>query len=222
MSVEQKTPKGRATAAHILETALELFREDGFEATSMRDIATASGKSLGAAYHYFASKDAIVAAYFEHTQFEHERRMAGFADASVAEHVTAAINTKLDIVERDRKLLAAQLATLASPDHSLSLFASTTQDLRTRSIAVFARAFGSSALDAATQQLAAYAAWLLHLGVLLYFVHDDSEHAAKTRRLATAMGTTLGQVAPLAATPFARPFIEQAIGLARELGIDDI
>jgi AcrR family transcriptional regulator len=39
-----------------------LFREQGFEQTTMRDVAARVGVSLGAAYYYFASKDAIVGA----------------------------------------------------------------------------------------------------------------------------------------------------------------
>lgn len=187
----------------------------------MRDIAAAAGKSLGAAYHYFASKDAIVAGYFEHTQLEHERRMEDAAGLSVGDYVTRAISSKLDIVEGDRKLLAAQLATLASPDHPMSLFVSQS-DLRKRSVAVFARAFDSTELDAATRGLAAHAAWMLHLGVLLYFVHDTSDGASKSRRLATALGSTYGQLVSLANTPFARPFIEQTLRLAQELGIENL
>lgn len=221
MTPERKTPKGQATADHILESALGLFRERGFEATSMRDIAAAAGKSLGAAYHYFASKDAIVAAYFEHTQLEHERRMLDTAELSVGDYLTRAVSTKLDVVEGDRKLLAAQLATLASPDHPMSLFASQS-DLRGRSISLFARAFDSTKLDEPTRELAAHAAWMFHLGVLLHFVHDGSDGASKSRRLAAAGGSTFGQLVSLASTPFARPFIDQTIRLARELGMENL
>ena len=38
----------------------------------MRDVATAAGVSLGAAYYYFASKEAIVAAYYDHVQARHQ------------------------------------------------------------------------------------------------------------------------------------------------------
>jgi AcrR family transcriptional regulator len=50
------------TRRHLLDTALPLFREQGFDATTMRDVAARSGLSLGSAYYYFKSKEAIVGA----------------------------------------------------------------------------------------------------------------------------------------------------------------
>ena len=70
---KQKPGKGEATRQHVLETALKLFRRRGFERTTMRDIAERAGLSLGAAYHYFRSKDELVVAYYEWMQAEHER-----------------------------------------------------------------------------------------------------------------------------------------------------
>ena len=69
-----KSSKGEETRARILDAALQLFRENGFDRTGMRDVAERAGMSLGAAYHYFGSKDAIVFAYYEDVQREHERR----------------------------------------------------------------------------------------------------------------------------------------------------
>ncbi|MBI2683224.1 MAG: TetR family transcriptional regulator [Acidobacteriales bacterium] len=43
------TPKSEATRRHILETALVLFREHGFDAVTMRDIAGHARTALGAA-----------------------------------------------------------------------------------------------------------------------------------------------------------------------------
>src|SRR5438045_3562156 len=62
------------TRRQILDTALTLFRKDGFEETTIRDIADAAGLSLGAAYYYFKSKEALVGAYYEFVQQEHQAR----------------------------------------------------------------------------------------------------------------------------------------------------
>ena len=58
----------------ILDTALQLFRQRGFEATTVRDIASGAGLSLGAAYYYFPSKEAIVAACYDYVQQDHLSR----------------------------------------------------------------------------------------------------------------------------------------------------
>jgi AcrR family transcriptional regulator len=44
----------------ILDTAARLFREDGYAATSLRDIAAECGMKAGSLYYHFASKDEII------------------------------------------------------------------------------------------------------------------------------------------------------------------
>jgi len=50
----------------ILETALELFAENGFHATSMSQIAKKAGISKGLAYNYFESKNDILNVIMAH------------------------------------------------------------------------------------------------------------------------------------------------------------
>ena len=59
-----KTPKGQQTRSNILETALGLFQERGYDQTTMRAIATEAGVSLGNAYYYFASKEVLIAKHW--------------------------------------------------------------------------------------------------------------------------------------------------------------
>jgi AcrR family transcriptional regulator len=60
----------KETREKILEAALELFRERGFEETTMREIATRARVASGLAYYYFASKDAIVLAFYHRANGE--------------------------------------------------------------------------------------------------------------------------------------------------------
>ncbi len=53
---------GSETRVEILRVALELFTRQGFEGTSIRDIAEALGMTKSSLYHHFAGKDAIVLA----------------------------------------------------------------------------------------------------------------------------------------------------------------
>src|SRR5713226_6743243 len=53
-------PKSLETRFQILQIALGLFRQRGLNDTTMRDIAAAADMSLGAAYYYFPSKEAII------------------------------------------------------------------------------------------------------------------------------------------------------------------
>ncbi len=62
------TPRAEDTRRKIYDAAMELFREKGFEPTTMRDIAAKAGVALGGAYYYFSAKDAIVLAFYQQTQ----------------------------------------------------------------------------------------------------------------------------------------------------------
>src|SRR5271169_2989526 len=57
--------KAETTATKILEAALALFRERGFDTATMRGIAERAGVATGAAYYYYASKDAIVMDFYQ-------------------------------------------------------------------------------------------------------------------------------------------------------------
>ena len=54
-----------ASRARIVEHALRLFAEHGYERTSVRMIAEAAGISQGLLYNYYESKDALLRAIFE-------------------------------------------------------------------------------------------------------------------------------------------------------------
>ena len=47
---------------------MRLFREQGYEQTTMRAIAREAGVSVGNAYYYFASKEHLIEAFYEDTQ----------------------------------------------------------------------------------------------------------------------------------------------------------
>ena len=68
---QTKTPKGDQTKALILETALDMFREHGYEQTTMRVIAQKAGVSLGNAYYYFHSKEHLIQAFYQRLHEAH-------------------------------------------------------------------------------------------------------------------------------------------------------
>ena len=55
----KETTRSRVSVAKVLEVSLRLFSSQGFGATSMRQIATESGHSVGNLYHHFANKEEI-------------------------------------------------------------------------------------------------------------------------------------------------------------------
>lgn len=55
---------------HILDVALKLMSEQGSAGTSMRLLAKECGLNVAAIYHYFESKDALLAAVIEERRYE--------------------------------------------------------------------------------------------------------------------------------------------------------
>src|ERR1700757_3579066 len=53
-------PNSEAKLKHILGPAAQIFAEEGFEGTSMRDISRVTGVSLSGLYYYFESKQKLL------------------------------------------------------------------------------------------------------------------------------------------------------------------
>ena len=58
-------PLIKTNKEEIIETALKVFREHGYYNTSMSDLAQACGLQKGSFYHYFDSKEKMMAAVLE-------------------------------------------------------------------------------------------------------------------------------------------------------------
>ena len=59
-NVTGKSDKADATHGRILDAAARLFREKGYAAVSLREIAAKAGMQAGSLYYHFDSKEAIV------------------------------------------------------------------------------------------------------------------------------------------------------------------
>src|SRR2546430_2681405 len=60
-----RSPMREDTRTRIQEVALELFTEQGYEATSLREVAERLGVTKAALYYHFKSKDEILASFME-------------------------------------------------------------------------------------------------------------------------------------------------------------
>jgi AcrR family transcriptional regulator len=208
----KNTPKSEETHARILAAALQVFRERGFEAATMREIAAAAQMAVGAAYYYFDSKDALVMAYYERAQKE----MAPLVDAQLAsgrtleQRLRAIIQLKLDYFEPDRKLIGALTAHI-DPAHPLSPFSAATAPIRDHDIGFFARAVDDSGLKMpkSIQSHLPRLLWLYQMGIVLFWVYDRSSNQSRTQLLLdktlaiVLLGLKLAQLPPL--RPLFRP-----------------
>lgn len=209
------SPKGEDTRERIYSTALTLFRHRGFDATTMRDVAAAAGMSLGAAYHYFPSKDAIVLAYYDRVSKEHARRVATEApgEKSLGARVGIAFRSKLEILKDDRPLMGALLRFAGDPGHPLSFFGPSTRQHRLESMAAFSVALGDERLPDDLARLAPVALWALHMGLLLFFLHDHSTGAKRTAALTTGAIDLIVVAFKLARLPLLRSLRKRIVAL---------
>src|SRR3974377_599493 len=99
------TARAEDTRRKIYEAAMEMFREKGFEETTMRDIAAKAGVALGGAYYYFASKDAIVLAFFrEITESSNQMIVDALAgQKKLKERVRSVLDKRLELLTPNRK-----------------------------------------------------------------------------------------------------------------------
>ncbi|MCO5170532.1 MAG: TetR/AcrR family transcriptional regulator, partial [Planctomycetes bacterium] len=107
----------RERQRQILRAAAAVFRDKGFEAAGMRDIATAAGLSAANLYYYYGSKDELL---FSCQDLALDRllaaaRAAGRAAGPVAERLRQVIEVQLRCMLEELEGGAAHLAVDALP-----------------------------------------------------------------------------------------------------------
>ena len=215
---------GEATKEQILEHALELFRKRGFEMTTMRDIARAAKVATGAAYYYFPSKEAIVSGYYDQVQLLHAERVREQLGGKegLRERLGIVMHSKLEILKDDRMFLGALFRYTGEPGHPLSVFGKGTQPQRKQSMRLFRGALEGANVTAEMKQLLTWVMWLAHLGMILFFIHDESEGQAKTHKLVNGVLDLLTGLVELTSSslvqPFVKPFQEKVLGMLKEAG----
>ena len=215
MFKSSKTPKGEETRNRIYDAALTLFRERGFDDTTMRDVAAGAGMSLGAAYHYFPSKEAIVLAYYDHVSREHARQVVAdtAGESKLAKRLSIAFQSKFEITRRDRPVMGALMRFAGDAKHPLSFFGHATRQHRLESMGVFAFALGDEDLPDDIARLAPVALWALHMGLLLFFLHDDSPGQRRTAALTTGAIELIVGMMKLYRLPLLRPMRRRVLSL---------
>ena len=208
--------KSEATRAHLYETALALFQKKGVDGTTMRDIAKAAGMSLGAAYYYFPSKEALVFAYYEENQAVVERLEVS---GSLREQLGALMHAKLKSIRDQRHMLGTILPRLMNPGDELSAFSERTRAVRARAIGLFARPLREAGLSEDVVRIAAQALWMFQLAAMLVYLNDTSAHQKRTHGLVDDALDMIVPMLPMLGTPIGKNIIERVTGALARAGI---
>jgi AcrR family transcriptional regulator len=216
------TPKARRTRERILETALALFADRGYEATTMRDVARETGASLGLAYRYFASKEEFALALYLRLAAESEEWARDeLAGGTVAERFEAAMLAKLDQVSPHRGPLAALLARALDPNSRLSALGEGTAAVREKMGGVFLEVVrGASDTPGEKQAMQlGNVLYALHLAIILYWFHDRTPESRATRELVGSARETLRFLRPALRLPPMTRVLSRLAGALENVGM---
>ncbi len=209
--------KAVETRSRILAAALDLFRRRGFDQTTMREIAAEAEVALGAAYYYFASKEALVMAFYEQASEE----MSATIEADLAQakglksRLRAILDIKFEYFEPNRLFLGALARHAADPEHPLSPFSRQTAHIRQRDLQFFAAALEGSRMIM-PKDIAPFLPkllWLYQMGLILFWISDRSPHQVRTRQLREKSLALLSTALKLAGFPLLRPLRKKIVEL---------
>jgi len=218
---QPRSVKGEQTRELILTTALRLFRENGYDATTMRVIAREAGVSVGNAYYYFASKEHLIQAFYDSLIRQHREvalpRLAGVRDLATRLRITIA--THIELMQPYHAFAGGFFKTAADPTSPLSPFSTESTPAREEEVAFFAEVVSGSDARIPKQLLddLPELLWLYHMGVILYWVHDTSEDLARTYELIDRTAPLVVKLIGLTRLPGTKGVLEDVLDLIHTL-----
>jgi AcrR family transcriptional regulator len=175
------TQQKETTRQRILDVAARLFRTQGYDATTTRDIALGAEIAAGTLFNYFPTKEAIVAALAEAALARAREGQARVTADSLEEQLFACIAAELRQLKPHRKYTPALLETLLSPLAAKGQ-PDTNDVLRTEHLEMVAartRQSGLGELSPVALQLY----WTLYTGLLAFWATDKSPKQEDTLAL---------------------------------------
>lgn len=216
-----KTPKGEQTRGLILNSALDLLQEHGYEKTTMRAIAKHAGVSLGNAYHYFGSKEHMIQAFYHRLHEEHLAALTPVLERETTfkARLFAVMRLKISTLEPYHEFAGVLFKTAADPHSPLNPFAHDSAPVRRDSIKLFDELVRDTKarIPEDLRHELPYLLWLYHMGVILFWIHDSSPKRARTYRLIDQTVDLLDKLISLASNPLMRPVRKRALKLVTEL-----
>ena len=219
--VASTTAKGALTRARILESALNLFLERGYEETTMRAVAESAGVSLGNAYYYFESKEQLVQAFYERSHREHVERCEPLLanERDFRRRLLSTITAKIATSEPYHRFSGVLFRSAADPLSPLNPFSGASAHVRDEAVALMAEVVDGSAL-APPADLGAelpYLLWLYEMGIILFWIFDTSRERRRTRTLVDRTVPIVTRLIALGANPLLKPLRRSVLSLLREL-----
>lgn len=217
------TPRAEDTRRRIYEAALELFREKGFEQTTMRDIAAKGGVALGAAYYYYSSKEAIVLAFYQEMQeSSHEAILQAMAGhKKLKDRLRCVLEKRLELLAPNRKFCDALFRHAPDASDPLSPFSAETRPIRERAIEHLQAALdgGDVKVTSDLKPRLPYLLWLYQMAVILFWLYDRSPRQERTQRLMDKSLSLLVNLLRVSSLPLMKPLRKTALELVETVAV---
>ncbi len=211
------TPRAEDTRRKIYEAAMAMFREKGFEQTTMRDIAAKAGVALGGAYYYFSSKEAIVLTFYgEMQENSHESILEAMAGhKKLKDRIRCIMEKRFELLEPNRKFCDALFRHAPDNKDPLSPFSEETRPIRERAIEHLRIAIegGDVKVPADLKPHLPYLLWLYQMGMILFWLYDRSPGQERTNKLMEKSLGLLVTLLRLSGLPLMKPLRKTALEL---------
>jgi AcrR family transcriptional regulator len=215
------TPRAQQTRAAITDAALELFRSQGYEATTMRAIAQRAGVSTGNAYYYFSSKEELIQEFYARSHAEHlaASRAVLNRERDFTARLRGTLRALIDVQAPYHAFAATFYKHAAEPTSPLSPFSRQSSPTREASIGLYREVLeGSDArVGGDLRERLPELLWLASMGVILYWVHDTSPGCARTYRLIDGTVPVIGRLVAAARIPVLRATLRDITALIDDL-----
>lgn len=206
--------KSEQTRALILETAMRLFRERGYDKTTMRAIAQEAGVSVGNAYYYFEGKEHLIQGFYDRIAAEHRVavREVLARETDLEARLAGVLKAWLDVATPYHEFAVQFFKNAADPDSPLSPFSPESEHARVEAISVHREVLAGATKTKVPEDLRDILPelmWLSQMGLVLYWIFDRTEGRERSYRLAARGARLTARGVALARFRVLRPLVRE-------------
>ena len=216
-----KTRKGERTRARILEAALKLFAEHGYEGTSMRKVAQAAGVSVGNAYYYFASKEHLIQGFYSQLHEEHNRVSKPILarERGLKDRLRGVIRAHIRTAEPYHRFAAILFRSAADPGSPLNPFSDASKQVRQEAQDLMREVVEGSNTRVAKdlRRELPELLWLHLMSIILFWIHDDSPGQKRTYTLIDTTVDLIALIVSMTSLPLMRRVRRAGLKVLEEL-----
>ena len=179
--------------------------------------------ALGAAYYYFASKDAIVLAFYQEMQeVSHQSILEALAGRrKLKDRVRYVLEKRLELLAPNRKFCDALFKHAPDASDPLSPFSAETRPIRERAIEHLRAALegGDVKVPADLKARLPQLLWLYQMAIILFWLYDRSPQQERTQMLMDKSLALLINLLRLSSLPLMKPLRKAALELVGTVSV---